>query len=108
MPDQAYNELLKQALLGRKLCPGSMPTAHRCRPMFSFWGSDAGLPEGDIHAHRAYRIYIDYDGALTITGVEVVVDGELLSPCSGYAAEALDQFDFPAVLKWCLARARAD
>lgn len=106
MPDQTYNELLKQALLGRKLQGAHMPVVHRCRPMFSFWGSDVGLTEGDIHTHRAYRIYVDYDEALTITDVEVVVDGELLSPCSGYAAETLDRFDYPAVLAWCLARTR--
>lgn len=106
MSDQIYNERLKVALLGRKLQAAHMPTVHRCRPMFSFWGSDAGLPEGDIHTHRAYRIYLSYDETLTITDVEVVVDGELLSPCSGYAAEALDRFDYPAVLRWCLAHTR--
>ena len=103
MPDSSFNQKLTHALLGRQLRPGQMPVAHSGRPMFSFWGEEVGLPEGDIHASRAYRIYLDYDETLCITEAEVVVDGELLSPCSGYAAEALDQFDYGPVLHWCLA-----
>lgn len=104
MLDQTYNEKLIQALIGRRLRPDAMPKAHALGPMFSFWGSDAGLGAGDIHANRAYRIYVDYGGDLIIRDVRVVVDGELLSPCSGYAPEALDQFDFQPVLAWCLER----
>ena len=104
MLDQTYNEKLAQALIGRTLRPDAMPQAHALGPMFSFWGSDAGLGPGDIHASRAYRIYVDYGGDLVIRDVRVVVDGELLSPCSGYAMEALDQFDYGPVLAWCLAR----
>jgi hypothetical protein len=37
-----------------------------------------------------------------VTGVDVVVEGELISPCSGYFPEALDRFDFDAVRDWCL------
>lgn len=107
MPDQTYNKQLKSALLGRKLLPEYMPAIHTQRPMFSFWGGDAGIPEGDIHHNRAYRIYLRYDEALTITDVEVVVDGELLSPCSGYAMETLDEFDYEPVLSWCLAHTGA-
>lgn len=107
MPDQTYNEQLRAALLGRRLLPEYMPRVHSSRPMFSFWGSDAGVPEGDIHGSRAYRIYLSYDEALTITGVDVVVDGELLSPCSGYAMEALDEFDYGPVLQWCLKHTHA-
>ena len=102
MLDQTYNQALKNALLGRKLLPEHMPVIHTHRPMFSFWGQEAGIPEGDIHCHRAYRIYLVYNDALTITDVEVVVDGELLSPCSGYAVESLDEFDYKPVLNWCL------
>ena len=101
--DQTYNQKLRSALLGRRLQEDHMPTVHRCRPMFSFWGQDIGIPPEDIHANRAYRIYLSYDEAKTITDVEVVVDGELLSPCSGYAPETLDQFDYEPVLSWCLA-----
>lgn len=107
MPEQTYNEQLKKRLLGRRLLPDDMPRVHSSRPMFSFWGGDAGIPEGDIHHSRAYRIYLVYDETLTITDVEVVVDGELLSPCSGYAMEALDEFDYEPVLAWCLAHTSA-
>lgn len=105
MSDLFYNQQLKAALLGRKLL--QMPVVHTHRPMFSFWGKDAGLPADDIHFDRAYRIYLTYDEALTITDVDVVVDGELLSPCSGYAPEVLDQFDYEPVLRWCLAHTDA-
>lgn len=107
MLDQTYNQQLVEALRGRRLRPDAMPQAHALGPMFSFWGSDAGLGSGDIHASRAYRIYVDYGADLTIRDARVVVDGELLSPCSGYAPEALDQFDFGPVLDWCLARTDA-
>ena len=104
MLDQTYNEQLIAALVGRRLRPDAMPTAHVGGPMFSFWGQDVGLGSGDIHQSRAYRIYVDYGPDLVITAARVVVDGELLSPCSGYAMEALDQFDFAPVLAWCLER----
>ena len=104
MLDQTYNNKLIQALTGRTLRPDAMPKAHALGPMFSFWGSDAGLGAGDIHASRAYRIYVEYGEDLVIRDVRVVVDGELLSPCSGYTMEALDQFDFEPVLNWCLDR----
>lgn len=107
MPDQIYNKQLAKMLLGRRLLPDDMPQVHSSRPMFSFWGGDAGIPEGDIHHSRAYRIYLSYDEALTITAVDVVVDGELLSPCSGYAIESLDEFDYGPVLSWCLAHTSA-
>lgn len=107
MLDQTYNRQLVQALLGRRLRPDQMPQAHRGRPMFPLWGEDAGLPPEDIHCHRAYRIYLSYDRNLTITDVEVVVEGELISPCSGYTPEALDQFDLEPVRNWCLARTQA-
>ncbi len=106
MLDQTYNRQFVSALVGRRLRPGQMPQAHRGRPMFALWGEDAGLPPGDVHFHRAYRIYLDYDESLTITQAEVVVEGDLISPCSGYMPEALDQFDLEPVLAWCMARTK--
>ncbi len=72
--------------------------------MFSFWGEELGFRGGDVHAQRAYRIYLSYTPELVITGVQVVVEGELISPCSGYFPEALDEFDYEAVRDWCLRR----
>ena len=102
--DLSYNERLAQALLGRRLQPSHMPQSHRGQPMFSFWGEDLGFGGGDVHAQRAYRIYLTYRPDLVITHVRVVVEGELISPCSGYFPEALDKFDYEAVRDWCFAR----
>ena len=102
--DTTYNDKLTHALVGRRLNPAFMPEAHRGRPMFSFWGEELGFSGGDVHAQRAYRIYLDYGPEKVIDSVQVVVEGELISPCSGYFPEVLDQFDYPAVLKWCMAR----
>ena len=102
--DTTYNDKLAHALVGRQLNPAFMPEAHRGRPMFSFWGEELGFSGGDVHAQRAYRIYLDYGPEKVIDSVQVVVEGELISPCSGYFPEVLDQFDYPAVLKWCMAR----
>lgn len=104
--DLSYNKALEQDLLGRKLMENDMPKAHRGRPMFSFWGEQLGFSGGDVHAQRAYRIYLSYDNHLVITGVQVIVEGELISPCSGYFPEALDQFDYEMVRNWCLKRTR--
>ena len=104
MLETDYNQLLTDALIGRQLLPDCMPQAHIRGPMFSFWGEDAGLPPSDIHATRAYRIYLRYGDDLVITDVDVIVEGELISPCSGYRREVLDRFDYPYVLQWCLAR----
>lgn len=100
--DTTYNDQLAHALEGRRLRPEFMPEAHRGRPMFSFWGEELGFSGSDVHAQRAYRIYLDYGPETVIRNVQVVVEGELISPCSGYFPEALDQFDYPAVLKWCM------
>ena len=97
-----YNYKMANALV--RLNPAFMPEAHRGRPMFSFWGEELGFSGGDVHAQRAYRIYLDYGPEKVIDSVQVVVEGELISPCSGYFPEGLDQFDYPAVLKWCMAR----
>ena len=100
--DYTYNDRLISVLKGRKLKADALPHANQGRPMFEFWGEDAGIPEDDIHSSQAYRIYLDYGDDLIIKDAWVQVDGELLSPCCGYAQEALDQFDYEPVLKWCL------
>ncbi len=100
--NQTYNQKFAAALRGRRVLENSLPQAFRGKPMFSFWGEDAGVDAGDVHCHRAYRIYLDYDENRVITDVEVVVEGDLISPCSGYRLEALDEFDFEPVLRWCL------
>lgn len=65
--DVAYNERLVRALIGRQLREDAMPQTHRGRPMFSFWGEELGFSGGDVHAQRAYRIYLSYDENRVIT-----------------------------------------
>lgn len=103
-PDLTYNEKLAHALIGRRLKTTALPHARQGAPMFEFWGEDVGFPESDMHSTQAYRIYLSYDSALCITGVWVQIDGEILSPCSGYSQEVLDRFDYEPVLNWCLER----
>ena len=100
--DTSFNDSLRLCLLGRRLREDCMPEAHQGRPMFSFWGQDLGL-EG-VYRDRAYRIYLSYDENCRITGVDPVVEGDLISPCSGWFPEALDRFDYEAVRDWCLRR----
>ena len=102
LPDQTYNEMLRRELTGRILRADDMPRAHQGRPMYAFWGEELGFGAGDVHQTRAYRIYLSYDENRVITGVDVVVEGELISPCSGYFPEALDPFDYERVRDWCL------
>ena len=102
MTDTDYGARLTDALIGRRLLPDCMPRAHRGRPMFSFWGTELGFSEDDIHATQAYRIYIDYDENLIITGADIVVEGEIISPCSGFRYENPDRFDYAPLLKWCM------
>ncbi len=97
-----YNEMLRQALLGRRPDPSNMPVVHKRGPMFSFWGEELGFAGADVHASRAYRIYLTYGEDLMIRDVRTVIEGELISPCSGYYPETLDQFDYPVVRDWCL------
>lgn len=101
--DMNYNELVINQIIGRHLHPEFMPKVHRGKPMLSFWGEEAGLTGGDIHSSRAYRLYLDYDRELRITDAAFVIEGELISPCSGYTYETLDELDYRAVLNWCLA-----
>lgn len=90
--DTNYNEQLSSALIGR--------TSRT--PQFSAMGEALGFPEGDVHATRFYRIFLTLDKQNAIQEVLVKVDGELISPCSGYFPEVLDEFDFYPVLQWCL------
>ena len=92
MNQQHYNDLLISALLGRSAST----------PVLSTMGEALGFPEGDVHATRFYRIFLTRDECSTITAARVVVDGDLISPCSGYFPEVLDEFDYDAVLNWCL------
>ena len=102
MPDQTYNEMLRETLLGKRLRADRLPEAHQGRPMYAFWGEDLGFSFGDVHQSRAYRIYLDYAEDRVITGVDILVEGELISPCSGYYPETLDRFDYETVRNWCL------
>lgn len=99
-----YNRMLESALIGRRLMEEYPPKTHLGSLRFSLWGEEAGLTGSDIHASRVYNIYIQRDDSDIITEARVVIVGELLSPCSGYAYESLDQFDYPHILNWCLAR----
>ena len=105
--DLTCNRRLADALLGRTLRRDAMPEPHRGRPMYAFWGEELGFGPGDVHQSRAYRVYLDYDENRVITGVDVVVEGELISPCSGWFPEALDEFDYEAVRDWCLRHTEA-
>ena len=104
IPDQTWNDALRQALIGRRPRSESMPEARSGRPMYAFWGEDLGFSAGDVHKDRAYRIYLAFDERGCIADVDTVVEGELISPCSGWFREALDAFDFQAVRDWCLDR----
>lgn len=97
MLDQTYHIKLADALRGRKLRVGT-------RSEFQFLGSEAGIPAEDIHHERLYQIWLDLDDERRITAVAVAVTGELISPCSGYAQETLDEFDYRNVLDYCMKR----
>ena len=96
-----WNEKLTEFLVGRRLKADHLPTEHLGRERFSFWGEEAGFSAGDIHCHRAYQIFIEKDDDNVITDAFPVIEGELLSPCSGFAYEELDEFDYPVILQWC-------
>ncbi len=100
--EQNYNARLIRALTGRRLHPDYPPQDGKLGPMLTFWGSEAGLTGGDVHQNWNYRIYVRFGADRVITGGYVVIEGDLLSPCSGYSYEALEALDYPAVLNWCL------
>lgn len=87
-----YNQTLASALSGR-FCS--------C-PQFSFMGSALGFSEEDVHANRFYTIFLSRDPQHRILDITVKVEGDLISPCSGYFPEVLDEFDFDPVLQYCL------
>ena len=95
MLDETYHIRLADALRGRVL-PEGVPDH------LSFLGSEAGIPPGDVHHERLYQLWLDLDDDRRITALAACVAGALISPCSGYMEEALDEFDYPAVLAWCL------
>ena len=94
MLDQTYHIMLANRLRGRRVIDG----ANQLR----FFGSDANIPYGDIHRDRFYQVYFDLDGDLSITATAVAVTGDLISPCSGYAQESVDELDYPYVLNYCM------
>lgn len=96
-----WNDKLTQFLIGRHLREDCMPIVHLGKERFSFSGEDLGFSGGDIHARRAYQIFIERNSENLITDAFVVIEGELLSPCSGFAYEELDEFDYPIILRWC-------
>ena len=95
MLDQTYHIKLADALRERKL-------RINCPEMMSFLGAQAGISPGDIHHERLYQIWFDLDADRRITAIAVAVTGELISPCSGYAQEALDEFDYPSICGYCM------
>lgn len=95
MLDQTYHIKLAAALRGRKL-------RSECPEMLAFLGAQAGIDAGDVHHEWLYQIWFDLDQARRITAVAVAVTGALISPCSGYAQEAMDEFDYPSVLAYCM------
>lgn len=86
-----YNQALAAALKGR-FCPHSQ---------FSFMGSALGFSEEDVHANRFYTIFLRRSPQNQILEITVKVEGDLISPCSGYFPEILDEFDFEPVLQYC-------
>lgn len=88
---------LATAIRGRKLpVSGS--------PVLTIMGYQLGFPEGDVHANRFYRIYLSLDDTGSIQDVHIAIDGDLISPCSGYFPEMLDEFDLVPVMNWCLSQ----
>lgn len=99
---KSYNETTVSALLGRKLKAEYISPALPHSGLISFMGETLGFPEGDVHATRFYRLFLTLDENQVITQVRIVVDGDLISPCSGYFPETLDEFDHEAVIDLCL------
>ncbi len=91
-------ERQRRELLGRPM-PKHLSDSGEVQ--LSFMGWAAGFSESDIHCNRLYQLILIPDGDGNIGDVEILVVGELISPCSGYQPETLDEFDFPNVLRWC-------
>lgn len=90
-----FEEKVKQALVGK-----TMADPERTR--IAVFGSDLGFGEGDIHHLRIYQMELACDEAGVLRDLRVSVVGELISPCSGYATEPLDEFDWQPLLDWCV------
>ncbi len=97
-----YETLIGEYLLGRILRPEARCVSQWGRPMLSAMGWELGFPEGDVHRDRSYRVYLTLDEARRIVEAEFQVEGDLISPCSGYFPEKLDQFDYNTILSWVL------
>ena len=91
-----FEEKVTQALLGR-------PLTQPWRTKVNLYGSDLGFGEGDIHHLRIYQLELTTDSEGKLKELWIGVVGELISPCSGYAMESLDEFDWQPLLQWCLA-----
>ncbi len=98
MNQESYNQQLTEFLTGRYFSGE--------KTVLNTMGDALGFPEGDVHATRFYRIFLTLSRDGCITDVRVVVDGELISPCSGYFPEVLDEFDYLPVKHWCEACTR--
>ncbi len=99
MPN-SYHHQIVSALTGR-ICPQAMGNKSF---VLSTMGSALGFPEDDVHANRFYRVFLTLDHTGTILSALVRIDGDLISPCSGYFPEEPDEFDCKPVLEWCLSQ----
>ena len=98
-----YEAMIRKQLLGRMLRPEAGSMSQWGRPMLSSMGWELGFPEGDVHRDRSYRVYLTLDEGRRIVDAELRVEGDLISPCSGYYPEMLDEFDYGMILSWVLA-----
>lgn len=103
----SYNEKAVSALLGRKLKEELISPARPRSGLISFMGQALGFSEGDVHATRFYRVFLTLGDDRTILDARILVDGDLISPCSGYFPEVLDEFDHRAVIDHCLSKTEA-
>ena len=89
-----YEQNLKTALLGRTLRdPEQIGVL--------VYGSELGFDSSDVHYLNIYQVTLVADDQNVLTDLMVSVIGELISPCSGYETEKLDQFDWQPLLRWC-------
>ena len=95
-----FEEKVTQALLGR-------PLTQPWRTKVNLYGSDLGFGEGDIHHLRIYQLALTPDSEGNLKALWIGVVGELISPCSGYFPEVLDEFDHRAVIDHCLSKTEA-
>lgn len=89
-----FEENLTRALLGRRLSR-PLRTSHH------IYGSELGFGEGDVHHLRIYQLELTPDSNGALAELRISVVGDLISPCSGYTTERLDEFDWQPLLAWC-------